>query len=563
MSQIFGPLNMRSNSVKDILQSLTIGIVAFLASAHLLIRSSYHGLFSALDTVEYLSTAESLVAGGGLRDYSYIPSSWWPPFYPLLLAVFNIFEIEVQDASKIFNIVAFGLIIILTGHWLNRYIRSRLLVTGILTVIATSHILNLVTLFALSETLFILLALLALVTLDRFLNQPHSINSLILSAFFGVLATMTRFTGVAIILTAIFFLVIDWKLPIIKRLRYIVIYGAISFSPLLSYLAYSRITTGYSSIGRYNSVEFIPLRQLISIGKMLYAWFFVPEVSNIYELSGIVEGWTIRTHIDFLPPNWVIYYLCIVISITTLLMLISVVQHTRIRIKHKMIEYYSMWDLSGVRISLILFIYIVIYILVLLAPFKGIAEIHYRYISPLYIPIIVLIAFILERLFRRKAWGQATVLKLALLTLLAFGSILHINRAVRWNVDLTFRTLEYSNYNQYLQGYTPNSPTIQYLNDNNLSGDFLVNYLPVIYELTNVPPPVRTLTCSHSATQPVNSMDNNPENIYIILLTKVPGYTKYCDPQSLILQQYPHLEIIVETSDGIIYKINSTPNIIP
>ena len=534
-----------------------------MASAHLLIRSSYHGLFSSLDTGIYLSVAESLTSGEGLRDYSYVPSSWWPPFYPLLLAVFNIFEIEVQDASKIFNIVAFGLIIILTGHWLNRYIRSRLLVTGILTVIATSHILNLVTLFALSETLFILLALLALVTLDRFLNQPHSINSLMLSAFFGVLATMTRFAGIAIILTAIFFLVVDWKLPIIKRLRYIVIYGAISFSPLLSYLAYSRITTGYSSIGRYNSVEFIPLRQLISIGKMLYAWFFVPEVGNINELSGIVEGWTIRTHIDFLPPSWVIYYLCIVISITTLVMLISVVQHTRIRIKHKMIEYYSMWDLSGVRISLILFIYIVTYILVLLAPFKGIAEIYYRFISPLYIPAIVLIAFILERLFRRKAWGQATVLKLALLTLLAFGSILHFNRAVRWNVDLTFRTLEYSNYNQYIQGYTPNSPTIEYLNNNNLSGDFLVNYLPIIYELTNVSPPVRTLTCSHSATQPVNSMNNSPENIYIILLTKIPGYTKYCDPQGLILQQYPHLEIIVETSDGIIYKINSTPNIIP
>lgn len=562
MNQISETLNMRSNSDKDILLSLTIGFMAFLASANLLIRSSYHGLFSSLDTEIYLSVTENLTSGEGLRDYSYFPSSWWPPFYPLLLAVLNIFETEVRDASRTFNIVAFGLIIILTGHWLNRYIKSRLLIIGVVTAIAISHILNLITLFALSETLFILLTLLSLVSLDTFLNQRYSINALIFSALFGALATMTRFAGISIILTAIFSLIIDRKLPISKRLRYIVIYVAMSFSPLLSYLTYSRITTGYSLIGRYSSVEFIPLRQLISIIKMLYAWFFIPEVGNIHGLSGIVEGWTIRIYVDLLSPSWAIYYLCAVIGIITLVILVSIIQHVRVGIK-QMIKCYSIWDLSSIRIFLILLIYIVTYILVLLAPFKGTGEIHYRFISPLYIPIIVLIVFILERLFCREAWKQLTVSKLALLTLLAFGCVLHINRAVRWNVDLTLKTLEYSNYNQYLQGYTLDSPTIEYLNTNNLNGDFLVNYLPIIYELTNVSPPVRTLNCSHSATQPINSMDSDPKEIYIILLTKVPGYTKYCDPQDLILQQYPHPEIIVETSDGIIYRINSIPNMIP
>lgn len=561
MSQIFGPLNVRSNSVKDILQSLTIGIVAFLASAHLLIRSSYHGLFSALDTVEYLSTAESLAAGGGLRDYSYNPLSWWPPFYSLLLALMNKFGIEVRDASRMVNIMAFGLIILLTGHWLSRHIKSRLLVTGAVIVVAASHILNLVTVFALSETLFVLLVLLALVLMDFFLNQRYPMKALILSAFFATLASMTRYAGIAVMLTVIFFLAVDWQLQIIKRLRYIVTYGSISFLPLLTYMTYSQIATGHRLTGRLNITEFTPLYHLRSVVEMLYVWFYLPDPTNIHALVGIVEEWIAPQITEISPPGWAIYYLWIVIGLIILTALVSIYHNIMGKRKLQAIGGLPKWDLASLRTLFLFSVYTVIYLLVLLTPFKGSPHINYRYLAPIYISILICVLLISERLLRRNLWGQTTVLKLILMASLAFGCVLHVNRAVRWNIGLTARTLEYSNYNPYLQDYTPNSPIIEYLNTNSLNGNILVNYVPIIYRLTDIPPPVRTLTCSYRPNQPGSRDISEPD--YIILLIKVPAYAKYCDLGDIALQQYPHLETIVETSDGIILKINSTLDITP
>lgn len=561
MSQVFGPLNRYPNSVKNTLQSLAIGIVAFWASAHLLIRSSYHGLFSALDTVEYLSTAESLAAGEGLRDYSYLPLSWWPPFYSILLAFITNFGMEVRDASRVVNIVAFGLIILLTGHWLSRYIKSGLLVTGIVIVIVVSHTLNLVTIFALTETSFILWTLLALVSMDTFLNRRYPINALILSAFFATLASMTRYAGIAIMLTAIFFLIVDWQLPIIKRLRYIVIYGSISFLPLLTYIAYSRVATGHGLIGRFNSTEFTPLYRLRSIVKMLHVWFYVPDSTNIHAMAEIIEGWISAQIVEILPPSGATYYLWIVISLIILTALVSIGHHITGKERFKSIGDLSM-DSISLRALTLFSTYTVIYLLMLLTPFQGTSETHYRYLAPIYVPILICIVLVSERSLRLNLWGRATtIFKLVLMALLTLGCVLHINRAVRWNIDLTTRTLEYSNYNPYLQGYTPNSPIIEYLNTNSLSGNVLVNYVPIIYRFTDIPPPVRTLTCSYWLNQSSNREIRWPN--YIILLTKVPAYSKSCNLRDVTLQQYPNLETIVEASDGMIFKINSTPDIIP
>ena len=561
MGQVFGPLNMRSNSVKDTLQSLTIGIMAFLASAHLLIRSSYHGLFLGLDTVEYLSTAESLAAGEGLRDYSYIPLSWWPPLYPILLALITNFGMEVPDASRIVNVIAFGLIILLTGHWLSRYMKSCLLVTGIVIVIAVSHTLNLVTIFALSETLFVLWTLLALVSMDMFLNRRYPINALILSAFFATLAFMTRYAGIAVMLTAIFFLIIDWQLPIIKRLRYVVIYGSISLLPLLTYMTYRQITTGHGLIGRFNGTEFAPLYRLRSIVKMLHVWFYVPDSTNIHALAEIIEGWISARIVEILSPSWATYYLWIMISLIILTALVSIGYHTTDKRKFQSIGDLPVWDSTSLRALTFFSTYTVIYLLMLLTPFQGDSEMHYRYLAPIYVPILICIILVSERSLRKNLWGQATVFKLILMALLTFGCVLHVNRAVRWNIGLTAQTLKYSNYHPFLQGYTPNSPITEYLNTNSLSGNVLVNYVPIIYRFTDIPPPVRTLTCSYWLNQPGNREISEPN--YIILLTKIPAYSKNCDLRDMTLQQYPHLETIVETSDGMIFKINSTPNMIP
>lgn len=553
MSQTFKALNTHSNSDKDILLSLTIGLVAFLVAAHLLIRSSYHGLFFALDSVDYLSTAENLTAGKGLRDYSYNLYLWWPPLYPLLLAFLSQLGIEVQDVSRMVNIVALGLVIIVTGHWLSRYMKSRLLITFIVVLVATAHITNLVALFILSETFFILLLLLALVHIDKFLTNNFQITALMISAFFALLASMTRYAGIAIIVTAVFLIIVDWKLSLVQKLRYSIVYIVTSLIPVLIYLS-------YRSRRRLDTVEFIPyLKQII---EMLQIWFFVPEPGNIHAWASIVEEWTGIEHyaVNFGTPIWAIYCLWIVAGAIILATSISIGRYIKAAgSKLQLMKNPPIWRPIDIKALLIPTSFTVIYLLMLLTPFKGSQIINYRYLSPIYIPILVCITFIIRQFYRKETLRRATVAKIALATLLVLGGIVHINGIVRWNIGITAKTLEYSNSQPYLQSYGPNSPIIEYLNTNTIDGNILANYTPIIYQMTNLPSPVRHLDCSYWSNDSAEIQEGKLEYDYIILLTKTSTYDTYCDLRAMALQQHQqHLDLVLETSDGLIYRVNSS-----
>ena len=560
MSQTFKALNPHSNSDKDILLSLTIGLVAFLVAAHLLIRSSYHGLFFSPDSVEYLSTAENLTVGKGLRTYSYDFFFWWPPLYPLLLAFLSQLGIEVQDASRVVNIVTSGLIVIVTGYWLNRYIRSRLLVIGAVIIISAGHITNLVALFVLSETFFILLLLLALVYMDKFFNQQFPIKSLIISAFFALLASITRHAGIAVIITAIFLIILDWRLSIIRKLRYTIVYIVISLIPVLIRLAYSRFSVNYRISGRLDMAGFTPFRHLKSIIEMLYIWFFLPEPGNIHSLVNIVEIWVQieRYVVNIRPPTWVVYYLWVVASVIILWILISIGIRNRLQLIKPPP---SIWHPIHIKPLLIPTSFTVIYLLVILAPFRGNLHINYRYISPIYIPIFICIILVFEQIYRKENLRRAIVTKIALATLLILGCIVHIDRVLRWNISITAKTLEYSNYQPYLQGYGPNSPIIEYLNSNTIDGNILANHIPVIYRMTNLPPPVRHLNCSYWSNDSAEIGEGDLEHDYIILLTKTSTYDTYCDLRAMALQQYQQqqLDLVVEYTDGVVYKVDVAP----
>lgn len=565
MSQTFKALNTHSNSDKDILLSLTIGIVAFLVAAHLLIRSSYHGLFFSLDSVDYLSTAENLAAGKGLRDYNYNLFLWWPPLYPLLLAFLSQLGIEVQDASRVVNIVALGLVIITTGHWLNRYMKSRLLITFIVVLVATAHITNLIALFTISETLFTLLLLLALVHMDKFLTNNFPITALIISAIFALIASMTRYAGIAIIATAIFLIIVDWKLSLVQKLRYSIVYVVISLIPVLIYLSYSLLSSfsrffAHQNLSRrrLDAAEFIPfyLKQLI---EMLQVWFFVPEPGNIHAWASTVEEWTGIEHytVKFETPIWAIYYLWIVAGVIILATSISIGRYIKAAgSKQQLMKNPVIWRPIDIKALLIPISFTAIYLLMLLTPFKGSQIINYRYLSPIYIPILVCFTFMVRRFYRKETLRQATVAKSLLATLLVLGCIVHINRIVRWNTSVTAKTLEYSNYQPYIQSYGPNSPIIEYLNTNTMDGNILANYTPIIYQMTNLPSPVRHLGCSYWSNNSAEIREGKLEHDYIILLTKTSTYDTYCDLRAMALQQYQqHLDLILETSDGLIYRV--------
>ena len=177
--------------------ALLAALVAAAGAAHLWLRSSAWGLALNNDGALYLAAAESLAAGAGLADLEGDPLTGYAPFFPMLLAFLSLFGIEALSAGRIVNIAAFGLLILAAGLYLGRRLESRLLALGAAVVIMTSLVLSHWFSSFLSEPLFILFTLLALIALDGFLRRRRQGASggaafLALSVLCVGLAAITR-----------------------------------------------------------------------------------------------------------------------------------------------------------------------------------------------------------------------------------------------------------------------------------------------------------------------------------------------------------------------------------
>lgn len=71
---------------------------------------SKYGLGVSTDSVDYLFAGKNLAAGKGLVSYDGSPYYLWPPFYPMLIAFFNILGLGAFTSAHIIQFAAFALI---------------------------------------------------------------------------------------------------------------------------------------------------------------------------------------------------------------------------------------------------------------------------------------------------------------------------------------------------------------------------------------------------------------------------------------------------------------------
>ena len=525
--------------------SFLLGLVAAIGAAHLLVRSSVHGLLFTWDSMAYLSTAENLAAGKGLRDYSYhLFEAWWPPFYPVLLASLNLFGVSVLEASRFVNIVVFGLIILLTGHWLSRYIKSSSLVIGAAVLIMASPIITQIASYALTDTLFVLLTILALLKIGAFLNQKK-INTFVLSAFFASLASITRYLGITVILTATILILIDRNFSISKRFKYATTYAVVSSVPLSIILGINQIRTGRYA-GRRHSTEATLLESIQQVGDTLSLWFYASEPT---------KRWLISDYLFLLdPPGWVSSYL-LATTISVLILGFFVLKST---LRFQSISNFDTTDQIRELAPPLLFTLVYTASLIFLTPIATNQAIDFRYLAPVYVPILILIIFSLEQLLRAKVQGWMHIVKLAATSLIVFSLMIHIDRAVRSNIGTTAIAMGLEG--QYVYEYSPNSPIIGYLNSNPINGNIFNNAgMNVLYQLTDIPAPVRyipegdTEYCLDWVESIADSTDSS-DPTYIIYLDREHLVRSYCDPRELVSQSQ-YLIPIVEHTDGVVYEI--------
>ena len=170
-----------------------------LAAALVLLGQAEYGAGLRPDSLNYVSTARSLLAGEGLVNARGGLYASWPPLYPLLLAAAGgVAGRDPLEVAGALNALLLGLTVFFAARHLLRRLESRWLAAWVCAALALSPPLVEAASWALSEPLFLLAATLALIDADKLLSGGGGRRRLLAAAAWSAAAWLTRYIGVAV-----------------------------------------------------------------------------------------------------------------------------------------------------------------------------------------------------------------------------------------------------------------------------------------------------------------------------------------------------------------------------
>lgn len=221
------------------LDSLLIALLGFVL---LLTYNGHTGIGISPDSIVYVSVARNIHEYGALLDYTLKPVVDFPIFYPLFLSTAAFFSgLDPVAAGPWLNALLFALVIFCTGNLIESFQeKSRIYKLVILLCIAISPSLFDVYAMFWSETLFILLSLLFLITFRGYL-RTRSITALLFCAFVAAITCITRYAGITVIATGLMMMVFDRSLEWRKKIGHCLLFGFLSITLLVANLVHNRL----------------------------------------------------------------------------------------------------------------------------------------------------------------------------------------------------------------------------------------------------------------------------------------------------------------------------------
>ncbi len=197
------------------------------------------GLYVSPDSVFYVGTARSLLGGAGFRSPPGLqPLGHFPPLFTVVIAAVGRLGLDPLDAARVVNIAVLGAIVVLVGLVLGALTGS--LPAALLGATLTAVAVDVLTLSAaaLSEPLFVLLALAGLVVLAGYLDRRRPAVLAAASALVA-LAVLTRYVGVALVGAGVAMLLWRGAERRCHGAVDAVVFGVIAVVPALAWLAWA------------------------------------------------------------------------------------------------------------------------------------------------------------------------------------------------------------------------------------------------------------------------------------------------------------------------------------
>ena len=217
-----------------------LGIVAALL---ILLRQVNYGIGLDGDSLAYLSAARSLAAGNGLVTAGGWPVTLlWPPLFPLLIGLPGFWGLDAAAAASLLNAAAFGTLVSVVGWWARRGSGSTALGLWAALAVMLSVPVSDRAYQAMSGAVFILLVVLALLAAERFRDGGPR-GALIGAAVLTALAGLTRYIGVAVLLTVVLLLLCGVRRGP-EKAKSLAWYAGIAITPLAAFLLLNRLITG-------------------------------------------------------------------------------------------------------------------------------------------------------------------------------------------------------------------------------------------------------------------------------------------------------------------------------
>ena len=545
-------------------------VILSVVSAYLvLLRGVPHGIGMSWDSMTYIAGADKLLDGIFFTAYP----AFFPPLFPILLASASLFIFDPRDIAGLVNATAFGLTVFVAGQWLRSRITSRLLVLWGCLAAAFSIPLTSAASMAWSEPVFVLFSTLALIRTDRFLNTNQQ-SQLVWAALYTALACMTRYAGVALIMTIALLLIIQPRVSLFESLKRVIAYLVISFTPLALWLLRNFHLTGTLTGNRKPSTALVS-DTLGQVSEVVSTWAFPGFFSN--RLEAVVQK-----VFPYLPPGTFQIVVLILGGIVLLILLVAagyslLRAYPDAKTWNNWSPFYTFGTFTLVYISFMAAVWLLFHI----SPPSN------RFLCPVYLPLLFVIVFALDRMMRAEQegrllqivnnWptirtimpGRAKVLSVCLtivLFLWLFQTAL-LNAAI-------IQQSKTGEYTGYASPKWAQSETIQYLRAHNISGLLYSNITPAIYfnaacqnvlHLTlEVPPGVvsdaKGLHCFNlphrwdKLLQRLKERNTALGDAYIVWFYDGPSRSGD-DYDYQKIGSLPNTEPVVELSDGIIFRV--------
>jgi len=528
--------------------ALLIVVLAGLGTAHILVRTATYGATVSTDSTIFLSTALNFLAGEGWRDFTGWSPVLQPPLFPMLLVALGWVGIEPLEAGRWINAMAFGLTILVAGCWLRSNLRSRGLVLASTVAIAASLPLSEFASYLLTDSLFVLFTLLALIWLASFLNRGARM-SLWWAAVFTALAALTRYPGVVLIGVGVLLLGRRTP-PLAARVKDAVVFGAASSVPLAGVLTRNWAISGTLTGRRSGSGQTLS-DGLSQVAGVFREWVMPWDAVDWF-------AYLLWRTTGLSTPDWFGSLLWATTGLVVVAMVVVVVLSGRGTLSF------------GLGPALPFGVFVVAYLVFIVAvvPFTVGQIIDSRYLLPMYVPLLLAAVLLLDRFLSIEATGRMMAVRYGLASLVLLGVFAHTGFSAHRNLRLTAKALEpgYQGTGAYNAADWQHSAALNYLRDNRIEGVTYSNE-PFLVWFAD-----QTVAIGKHRALPNEMRDwtryakrwikRDEDEVYIVWI-KDTYRTVYYDYNDLDIRFLPGVEPVAESPEGVVFRVTAEAAVEP